>query len=242
MVATLSLLGCGEDPILVRAREDAAAARAATALEGALPGEAPPQAPGDPSSPPPGGAPGVPPAASGEPPKGVASEPVPVKAADPPPAPPGSPGGGAPGIPTSVGGAGVPGSGGAPGDPATPPPSAGPTLTVTGTVVYAAWKKGEVRVDAFDGDHSVHGTHPGVVASARMAKPGAFTLTVPQSAGKLYIEAVVDEDQDGRPGPQDPMGTADRYPVTVATSTVEGITIKLVKHEAPVNGKGKGDF
>lgn len=234
IVATLWLLACGEDPILARAREDAAAA--------AMPAEAGAPPAGDPSSPPPGGAVGVPPAAGGETAKGVASEPEPVKAPDPPRAPPGAPGGGAPGIPGQEGGAGVPGAGGQPGDPATPPPTSGPTITVTGTVVYSAWKKGEVRVDAFDGDHSVHGTHPGVVASARLTKPGSFTLTVPENTGKLYIEAVVDEDQDGRPGPQDPMGTAERYPVTVETSPVEGIAIKLVKHEAPTDGKGKGDF
>lgn len=234
MVATLLLLACGEDPILARAREDAAAA-AAPAAPIAQPA-------GDPSSPPPGGVAGVPPAAVGEQPKGVAAEPEPVKAPDPPRAPPGAPGGGPPGTPGSEGGAGLPGTGGQPGDPTTPPPASGPMITVTGTVVYGAWKKGEVRIDAFDGDHSVHGTHPGVVASARITRPGAFTLTLPENAGKLYIEAVVDEDQDGRPGPQDPMGTAERYPITIATTTVEGISIKLVKHEAPTDGKGKGDF
>ena len=66
---------------------------------------------------------------------------------------------------------------------------------------------------------------------------GTFTLKVPAGTGKLYLEAVIDEDGDGRPGPQDPRGTADRYPVTVKTSDVADVLIRLVKHEPP-GGKG----
>jgi hypothetical protein len=122
-----------------------------------------------------------------------------------------------------------------------PPPDAGPTVVVGGVVEYSGWKRGVVRVDAFDGDHTVHGAHPGVVASARLPKPGPFSLLIPQNSGRIYVEAVVDEDEDGRPGPQDPRGTADRYPVTVGDEEVSGLTVKLVKHEAP-GGGGKGDF
>jgi hypothetical protein len=118
----------------------------------------------------------------------------------------------------------------------------GPTVTLSGTVVYPGWSRGSVRVDVFDGDHTVHGTHPGVVASARLDKPGPFSVAVPENAGKLYVEAVVDEDLDGRPGPQDPMGTAERYPVTAGTTPVTGLTVTLVKHAAPGGGPKKGDF
>ena len=264
MVATLLALmvsGCGEDPILKRAREqagaDAAASSAAPPPPGAPPGSAaatPPaagaeapgdpgaQAPGlpggagatppaDPSIPPPGGSIGAPGSAN---PSQAAGKPgVPV---EPKPAPEGAPGGGPPGIP----GVGAPGGSGA-AAPLPPPPS-GPTLTVSGVVAYAGWKAGEVRVDGFDGDHSRHGLHPGVVVSTRIDRPGPFTLTVAQGLGKLYIEAAVDEDKDGKPGPLDPMGAADRYPVTVGDKDIVGLTITLVKREPPPGG-GKGkDF
>ena len=114
-------------------------------------------------------------------------------------------------------------------------------MQVDGTVEYAAWKQGRVRIDAFDGDHTVHGNRPGVVASARLERPGKFSLLVPQGSGRIYVEAVVDEDGDGKPGPQDPRGTADRYPVTIEEEAVVGLSIKLVKHDAP-GGKGTQDF
>ncbi len=218
MVATLSLFGCGEDPILTRAREEAAAASAA-------PGLPPQPAPAAGGVVTPGPSEGGP---SGVPPSSAGGEPKPVQVPDPPPAPQGSPGGGKVGIPGTEG-VGIPGS---------PPPSSGPSVQVSGTVIYDAWKQGEVRIDAFDGDHSIHGTHPGVIASTRIPKPGPFTISVPEGAGKLYIEAVVDENLDGRPGPQDPMGAAERYPVTVAKTAIGGVAIRLVKHEAPTDRKG----
>lgn len=217
MVATLSLLGCGEDPILTRAREEAEAASAA-------PAPAPAPGSGATSGPtatgPNAGDPGA-----GSPSGGGA---LPVQVPDPPQAPQGAPGGGKVGIPASEG-AGIPGP---------PPPWSGPSVAVSGTVIYDAWKQGEVRIDAFDGDHSIHGTHPGVIASTRIPKPGAFTLSLPEGAGKMYIEAAVDENLDGRPGPQDPMGAAERYPVTVAAAPIDGVAIRLVKHEAPTGRKG----
>ncbi len=259
---TLTVTACGEDPILKRAREQSGAAATAASAAPPPPGGAPPgstpeappaagaqtpgapgaQAPGvpgeagatppaDPSVPPPGGAIGVPGSANPSQAAGKPGVPEQPKAA-----PEGSPGGGRPGIP----GVGAPsGNGGA---VAAPPPPSGPTVTVSGVIVYAGWKAGEVRIDGFDGDHSRHSTQPGVVASTRIDRPGPFTLTVAQQLGKLYIEAVVDEDKDGRPGPLDPQGAADRYPVTVAAKDVVGLTITLAKREPPPGG-GKGkDF
>ncbi len=250
-VATvLGMTACGEDPILQRAREEAAASAAAGGAGGAAP--APPPGGGDPGGPG-GGTPPTPgpdgtvapPPGGGEPPpfgyEGPGSAPVvaaeqkPGVPVEPTPAPEGSPGGAA------HAGAADPPPGGAPGAAVGAPPEAGPSVTVTGVVEYAAWKQGGVRVDAFDGDHTVHGNRPGVVASARIDRPGTFTLTVPAGTGKIYVEAVVDEDLDGRPGPQDPRGTADRYPVTVKSDAVSGLLVRLVKHDAP-GGKGGKDF
>jgi hypothetical protein len=52
-----------------------------------------------------------------------------------------------------------------------------------------------------------------VLSVQNLERPGAFSLAVPKSAAKAYVEAAVDEDGDGRPGPLDPQGQADRYPV-----------------------------
>ncbi len=251
MVATLlALAACEEDPILARARADAAAKAEGVAPSGP-PGEATAPAPadagspppggagvagdppkGDPTQPPPGGAPV--PGVAGEPAKGDPSQPSPTGRGvpdEPSPAPPGAPGGGKPGIP---------------GDPGARPGGVarveGPAVAVAGTVAYAGWRAGQVRIDAFDGDHTRHGTQPGVVASARLDRPGPFSIDVPQGAGKLYFEAVIDEDGDGKPGPQDPMGTADRYPVTVGTTPITGLTITLKRREPPPGGKKQGDY
>jgi hypothetical protein len=131
-----------------------------------------------------------------------------------------------------------------PGEAGTPPPIAGPTVTIGGQVAYAGWRFGAVRIDAFDGDHSKHGTQPGIVATTKIARPGDFSLVVPQGVGKVYVEASIDEDADGKPGPQDPQGRAERYPVTVESTAVEGLRITLTKQPPPPGGgkdKGKPD-
>ena len=79
------------------------------------------------------------------------------------------------------------------------------------------------------------------MASAEATGPGPFTMTVPQNAGKLYIEAAIDEDADGKPGPQDPQGNADRFPVTVGASAIDGLTISLIKRPSPEKGT-KSDY
>ena len=114
-------------------------------------------------------------------------------------------------------------------------------MDVGGKVEFAAWRVGSVRIDAFDGDHSQHGTQPGIVATTKIDRPGDFHLIIPQGAGKVYIEASIDEDADGNPGPQDPQGRAERYPVTVGTDPVVGLRIALTKQPPPPGGKGKGD-
>jgi hypothetical protein len=114
-------------------------------------------------------------------------------------------------------------------------------VVIHGTVRYPQWRRGAVRVDAFDGDHSKHGSQPGIVATMQISMPGDFALTVPADAGKLYLEAAIDEDADGKPGPQDPQGRADRYPVTVGDEDIDGIAVEMKKQAPPPGGKGKKD-
>ncbi len=258
VVATLTALlaGCGEDDIVSAAREEqAAASAAAPTAHAGEPGGGNGGAPGIPAAPTPGvpaGA-GTPPATAaggtgpqptGAPTPGIPEEPKPGLPGQPMPAPPGS--GAAP-----VAGSTTPGVGDAPtpgipeaprpGAPGSAPPTTGPTIAVRGDVQFSRWKGGNVRIDAFDGDHSKAGSHPGILANVVVLQPGRFTLLVPQNAGKIFIEASVDEDGDGKPGPQDPQGKADRYPLTAKTTDLTDVLIVLTKREPPPGGN-KDDF
>jgi hypothetical protein len=115
-------------------------------------------------------------------------------------------------------------------------------VKVSGVVVYEGWKSGGVRISAFDADHSAHPkTAPHIVGSSDIAAPGPFAMDVPENAGKVYVEAAVDENGDGRPGPLDPQGVADRYPITIGKSGIDGITVVLTKRDPPPGGAGE-DF
>ena len=158
-----------------------------------------------------------------------AGEPGPVQAEAPPTGDPSVPPPGG-----SVGDPSVPPPGGAPGVPGAPGAGNGPSVTLTGVVTYAEWKSGAVQLTAFDGDHAAGaGGHPKVIGFGTIDRPGPFTVSVPAGAGKVYVEASVDEDGDGRPGPQDPQGKADRFPVTVGDEGVDGLEIRLIKREPP---------
>lgn len=230
LAATLTLLAaCGEDEIVKRAKEKDAATTAAPSSVPAhadvRPGEPTPGVPAEPT-----------PAAPGTPQPGMPATPQPVPGAPQGDVQPGEP---TPGIPDPP----------KPGIPSQPPPGGGggpmlmdgPTAKVSGNVIFSAWKAGTVRVDAFDGDHTRPGTQPKIVATLRLEKPGPFSLDVPLKAGKVYIEAAIDEDGDGKPGPQEPQGTADRYPVTVS-GDVSGLSVTLTKRAPPPGGKNKDDF
>ncbi len=191
----------------------------------------------------------------------VPGTPTPVAGTPTPPAPgiPGRPTPGVPGSP-SAGPLGAPTAGQpaapkpgiptppAPGVPTQPPPGgklgvpgqvSGPTVAVKGTVVWAGWRAGEVKITAFDADHSgtAGARSPKVVAFASVGRPGPYSLLVPQNAGKVYLEAAVDADGDGRPGPLEPQGRADRYPVTVGNTPIDGVDISLREREAPPGRK-----
>ncbi len=236
------LAGCGEDPIVAGAREAAGQPTPGGGAATPGPADAPPHGEGVPDepAPAPAGAPrpgeaaGPAPGDAGTPQPGVPEPPKPGNPNEPPPGQvavqPGMPGQPAPGIPEEP----------KPGTPGSPGAAAGPTVEVRGKVSFDAYSRGEVRIDAFDGDHSRHGSQPGIVASIRLPRPGDFVLAVPQGTGKVYVEAAIDEDGDGKPGPQDPQGRAERYPVTVGESPVDGLRINLKKQAPPPSGEGKG--
>lgn len=244
----LLLLACGQDDILTAADEaapkssvgagprpagpaDEAAPGGALPVQGthpvdeAAPGGGSPMAPSTivaPGAAPTPGVAGTPqPGVAGQPTPGVAGQPTPgvgqptpVKAPDPAPAPPG-----------------------------TPQPNAGPQVTITGTVTFSTYKSGAIRITVFDGDHSKPSSSPPrVLGMAEITGPGAFSLTVPEASGKVYLEGSIDEDGDGRPGPQEPAGKADRYPVTVGTAPVTGITVTMERIAPPPSGPRKEDF
>ncbi len=244
----LLLLACGQDDILTAADEatpkssagsarppqgpaDEAGPGGALPIQGghpvdeAAPGGGSPMAPsatlspgvaplpGAAQTPIPGAAGQATPGAAGQPTPGV-GQPTPVKAPDPAPAPPG-----------------------------TPQPNAGPQVTISGTVTFATYKSGAIRITVFDGDHSKPSSSPPrVLGMAEIQSPGAFSLTVPEASGKVYLEGSIDEDGDGRPGPQEPAGKADRYPVTVGTAPVAGITVTMERIAPPPSGPRKEDF
>ena len=237
--------GCGRDDILVAADERSPVA-------GAMAAPPPSAAPTLPAAgaPSPSGAPG----AGSEPVPGVPVEPLPGLAT---PGSPGTPGQVVPGVPgeptpgvAAPTAAGVP-SAPAPGIPVAPKPApagapqpnSGPQVAISGTVQFADYKTGSVRVTVFDADHSKpSSTPPRVLGVAQFASPGAFTVNVPVGSGKVYMEGSVDEDGDGRPSPQEPQGKADRYPVTVGTAPVTDMLIALERRAPPPSGEKKDDF
>jgi hypothetical protein len=90
-----------------------------------------------------------------------------------------------------------------------------------------------VRVDVFDGDQRDFTKRPGVVGWADLGAPGPFTLTVPTSAGKVWISAFNDANSNGRPDDQDPKGYHEQSPVALDDGDVDGIVLTLVYDPQP---------
>jgi hypothetical protein len=224
LAIALSLAACGRDEILEQAETSGTSGRGSVeepssvgavrasgdgGARGAVPASGVP-ASGVPASGVPGPAMGGEPGRAAPPSEGLAGAPAPGV-----PEPP------KPGIPTEP----------APGQPGQ---AQGPTVPITGTIVYGGYKGGDIKITAFDSDHSIRGGKPPrVVAMAVAKRPGPFTLLAPVGAGKLYVEAAIDEDGDGRPGPLDPQGQADRFPITVKDAPIDGVEIELGKREPP---------
>lgn len=237
-----ALAACGgEDPVLKAARE--AANEVDSRQEAAATPSAAPTSGGHPidggiaMQPNGAGAPGP----GGDLTPGIPEEPAPGDPSSPSPGVPGAPSPGVPGAPTpGVPGAPAPGIPGAP-SPGTPTEAidGGPSALLIGRIQMVGYQSGEVRIDVFDGDHRSHaGKRPNLVRSTILSQPGAFELQVPISAGQVWLEASNDENQDGRPGPQDPSGRYTRNPLELTEGGASGIVIELERNDPPPGGEG----
>lgn len=230
----LFAIGCGEDEIVAKARqkkEEAASTSSKTSATAATTKE--------------GGAGAAAGAAGAAGQSGKPEEPEPGK-------PEGSGDPNKPGEPGKEGEpvAGVPEEP-PPGDPSVPPPGGsigkpetgftGPAVQLEGSVEFTNYKSGKVKVVAFDGEHKPGGGQPKIVAEMILDQPGPFSLKVPESAGNLYVEAAVDEDSDGRPGPTDPQGKGYPYPIEVGAENVSGLVVRLEHRAPPPNQQARSD-
>lgn len=243
---------CAKDPILQAAesmKEEVAAgapgaAGAAEEMTPGVPDEPTPGIPGQPMAPgevpsegtaedpspgvPEAPTPGVPeqpePAAAGaedrpEPPPagdGAVAEPEPGVPDEPEPAPPGSPGGahhkGKEGEPTED----------------------GPHVTLRGSV-GGEGATGKIRVDLFDGDQrNVSGPRPKVVGVHELASAGSFEVSIPVSAGRVWVGAYADINGNNRPDKGEPFGWYSRNPVHM------GDVSKPIDITLEVEGKSSG--
>ncbi len=106
-------------------------------------------------------------------------------------------------------------------------------MVISGEVRLADYDMGTVRIDVFDGDQKdLDGPRPSVVAVAQLDRPGPFTINVPASKPAIWIGAYVDEDLNGRPGPQDPSGWYSGNPVDTEGGA-EGLIIELERQAPP---------
>jgi len=108
-----------------------------------------------------------------------------------------------------------PGEGGAPGEIVP----RGDVVLITGRIMTE--ESGEVVLDVFDGDHAAGGAN---LVGRRKLQPGAYELKVPKDT-LVWISAYMDLDADGKPGTDEPKGSA---PNPVSTgSGVDGLDIDL---------------
>jgi len=186
-----------------------------------------------------------------EPNPGVPEEPTPGTASEPEPAPPGStdqpeppPGGQGdgkanapePGIPDepepappgTPGGADHPGKeGGAVAE--------GPHITLRGKITGGEELGGRIRFDLFDGDQrNTSGPRPRVVGVHDVADSGVFEVSVPQSAGRVWIGAYRDLNQNNRPNEGEPFGWYSKNPVYLEDPPA------LIEITLAVEGKSRG--
>ncbi len=197
---------CGADPIMDRANAERAEESNGQGGAGHPgPGQANGPIPGDPSQPPPGQAAQPPPGAPPQPEPGVPNQPQPGTPDDQVEATAGTPD--------------------------------GPTITLSGTVRYGDYGKGTIRVDVFDGDQSDRSLaqRPGVVAWADMESPGAFSVQLPVSKGKVWLSAFNDANGDGKPDHEDPGGQCQDNPMVVGNQDISGVVIDLQYNPKPAD-------
>ena len=120
-----------------------------------------------------------------------------------------------------------------PGDP-TDDPDDGEKAVLKGAVVFPGYAGGTLRLDVFDGDQTDFSARPSVVAMEKLQEPGAFEFSVPVSAGRVWLSAFNDANENGRPDPQDPTGFYAKNPVDVSDGgEISGLTIGLEVRAPP---------
>jgi hypothetical protein len=118
-------------------------------------------------------------------------------------------------------------------DPPPRNPKDGPFIKVSGEIHIDNWSGKKIRIDVFDGDQrKIGGNRPSVIISETLNKIGAYSIDLPQSEKELWVGAYIDEDEDGRPGPQDPSGWYISNPLS-AEKNHSGITVILDVPNAP---------
>jgi hypothetical protein len=148
---------------------------------------------------------------------GKASAPKPGVPEDPEPAPPGTPGG-----------ADHPGKEGG-------VVAEGPHITLRGRITGGESAGGRIRIDLFDGDQrNTSGPRPRVVGVHEVNPSGTFEISVPQSAGRVWIGAYRDLNQNNRPNEGEPFGWYSKNPVYLEDPP------SLVEITLAVEGKSRG--
>ena len=100
-------------------------------------------------------------------------------------------------------------------------------ITLSGTVTLADWSGAPVRVDVFDGDQrDLDGPRPSVVGVARLMEPGAWSVSVSASIGQLWVGGYADDNQDGKPDHNEPVGWYGGNPVAGGVAQT-GIALSL---------------
>lgn len=138
---------------------------------------------------------------------------------------PGIPAEPAPGVPSEPG----------PGSADAASPAAGDDqVSVQGRISAQDWAPGvTIRIDVFDGDQrDLTAPRPSVVGMARISAPGAYTVSVAESAGAVWVGAYADLDGDGWPSHTEPVGWFSGNPLDLS-STVTGVDLSLAVEAPP---------
>ncbi|MCP4916019.1 MAG: hypothetical protein GY913_03765 [Proteobacteria bacterium] len=153
------------------------------------------------------------------------------------PVPPGDPGQPGAGIPEEP----------KPGDPNTPPPEGGvkphddgtipppegsETIVLSGTLVIDDYQGGKITIDVFDGDQTLKGDkRPDIVGRATFDGPGPFEMVVLADT-PIWLSAYADQDENGRPSKEDPMGPCECNPVK-SDEDVSGVEFVMNRGTPP---------
>lgn len=117
-------------------------------------------------------------------------------------------------------------------DGTIPPPAGAATITIRGTFAIDDYQGGKITIDVFDGDQSLKGSsRPDIVGRATFDGPGPFEMVVLADT-PLWLSAYADQDANGRPSQEDPMGPCDCNPVK-SDEDVDGVVIEMNRGTPP---------